>query len=424
MKRAHIVHVALDHDFVGADAIEGEDQVHTLLLSRRRAQEVPAELLARFERIGVLDIEGALDVECYERAVEQMITLAEGSVEEFGPPQAVVGLYEYATLPAARLREYFGVPGTDVATALRFRDKVLMKQALRGVVPVPRFLELDARTTPAALGAFCDAVAGPIVLKPTRQAASLGIEIFDDPAELLRRCAAAEAVAGFEVEEFVDGDVCHFDGVVRDGEIRLFSASRYLLGTCYSWFNVGGPLGSVVIDSPELVAKALEFARRALAALGLRDSAFHLEAFLVGDDDFVFLEVAGRVGGLPIPKHFATVYGVDLVGEAIAACLGGPADGGLRTHLDLQPPGVGASGYVHCALPGQGPRRVRAVHGLDDIPDSVVDAEIPAVGDVRRDGTGMACPAGTFILTGPSGAAVEKDIHRIVETYRLDTDAL
>lgn len=57
-----------------------------------------------------------------------------------GAPEVVVARSEADVLRAARLREVLGVPGQDFASALAFRDKVLMKSLLRERgVSVPEF---------------------------------------------------------------------------------------------------------------------------------------------------------------------------------------------------------------------------------------------------------------------------------------------
>ena len=143
-----------------------------------------------------------------------------------------MGLFEHTVYPAAVLRDHFGVPGTRPQVALRCRDKVEMKRALEGSdVVVPKFWPVQESTTAAELEQLLVGIPGRVVLKPRGQAGSAGVRAFDSVADLLDQAAGAGFENGYEVEEFVEGTVCHLDGVVRDGAVGFLSVSRYL-GTC------------------------------------------------------------------------------------------------------------------------------------------------------------------------------------------------
>ncbi|MEA2753206.1 MAG: hypothetical protein QOI41_7349, partial [Myxococcales bacterium] len=81
-----------------------------------------------------------------------------------GQPYRIVGILEAMMVNLAEARERFGVEGTSVKTATLFREKALMKDALRAAgLPVAHHTlvtcEADAR-------AFVERVGFPIVLKP------------------------------------------------------------------------------------------------------------------------------------------------------------------------------------------------------------------------------------------------------------------
>ncbi|QMV23041.1 hypothetical protein GQS52_16075 [Streptomyces sp. SCUT-3] len=142
--KQHVVHIGFHAS--EAHTVDFDADHVTVVMSRSSAARLPAELASRFARIAVLDLPDSDDLDTYDRAVDRMRELVAGLAAEFGPPAAIVALYEHTTLPAARLREHFGVPGTDVRTALLCRDKVPMKEALAGTgIRVPRFLAVGAR---------------------------------------------------------------------------------------------------------------------------------------------------------------------------------------------------------------------------------------------------------------------------------------
>ena len=98
------------------------------------------------------------------------------------------------------------MPGTTVEVASRFRDKVKMKDALAGSsIRLPRYLAVGS----GSLREFAGKLTGKVVLKPRSQAASMGVQVFASGDDLIRYAACHEISPGYEVEEFVEGAICH-----------------------------------------------------------------------------------------------------------------------------------------------------------------------------------------------------------------------
>ncbi len=164
----------------------------------------------------------------------------------------VVALSEGERLEAARLREWLGLPGDRSDKVAALRNKLWMKQAVAAAgLRVPRFVSLRA-----FLGCR-DRLPwqGKTVLKPHSGAASEDVAVFPSAAAaraaVLGFCSgiprldalqAVDACGDFEVEEYVEGPVLHFDGVVAGGTVFALAASRYL-NTCLDYAR-GAPLGS------------------------------------------------------------------------------------------------------------------------------------------------------------------------------------
>ncbi|GAA0499236.1 MULTISPECIES: ATP-grasp domain-containing protein [Streptomyces] len=416
--RSHVVHVGFAEQHI--DSIEfGEHQV-SLLVNRHLAEQMSPAARQRFARIGVLDVPHTLDFDAYDRALDQMIELVEEFAAELGPPTAVVAMYEQVTLPAARLRDHFGVPGVDTETALLCRDKVRMKEVMRSNgIRVPAFWAVDASTPYADLEKIAAAVPGRLVLKPQRQAGSFGIMVFRDGTEFLAHARDHGIPDDHEVEEFIDGDVCHVDGVVRDGEIRFLSASRYI-GDCLTFQNSEQHLSGVTFDDASTLARITDLTALVLKSLRLHTSTFHLELFRTPDDELIFLEIGNRFGGAYISDSIRAVYGVDLVRESVLACMGLPSEVGAVTSI-LDHEGVGASGWLYTALPESEPCVVKRIRGLDVCPDSVVLSEIPDIGQTLNDDIAVFPNTGKFALAGASSAEVERDIRRLAAAYAVET---
>ncbi len=416
--KQHVVHVGFHAS--EAHAVDFDADHVTAVMPRGSAARLPEELAARFARIALLDLPDSDDLDTYDRAFDRIRELVDQLAAEFGPPAAIVGMYEHTTLPAARLREHFGLQGTTVRTTMLCRDKVPMKEAMAAAgVRVPRFVAVGPDTGPAELEAFARQTPGRVVLKPRSQAASIGVHLLEDAAELLELAAAGMLKEGYEAEEFIAGPVYHIDGVVRDGTMRWFCASRYL-DTCFDFQHGDTPLAAVTPDDPALAERIRAFTMAVLEPLELRDSVIHLELFHTPDDELVFLEIGNRFGGAGISWHQRTVFGVDLARESVLACLGRPSEVRTpRTMMDHQDPL--SSGWLYMPLTAKEPVVVREVTGLDELPDSVLAASLPCVGDVLRTGGSVWPNTGGFLVGGRSSGEVEKDMARIANTYALTT---
>ncbi|MFJ8627131.1 acetyl-CoA carboxylase biotin carboxylase subunit family protein [Kitasatospora sp. NPDC093550] len=207
---------------------------------------------------------------------------------------------EYDLLPAALLREKFGIPGDLPGAVLPVRDKWLMRTlAERAGIPQPAFRSVEAfRADPPREGTY--------LIKPRLEASSTGIELGPADVVLERLDACPDPDAVF-VEEFVPGEIWHLDGCLRDGELVALVSSVYV-GDCLAYAH-GSPLGSAqTSDHPE----AVDLLRRTLAALGQRHGCFHFEAIREPDGRFRFLETASRIGGAGVAETFELRTGVDL----------------------------------------------------------------------------------------------------------------
>jgi hypothetical protein len=241
--------------------------------------------------------------------------------------ERVIALSEYDLLDAARLREWLAVGGPTTAEVILVHDKVAMKSVVREAgLRVPRFTGLaDFLGSPHAAN-----WQGRTVLKPLSGASSEDVMIFDALDDVTRALATrtsgvtrldghVQSVDAYEIEEFVSGDILHFDGLVANGEVVTLMASRYI-GTCLGYAK-GQPLGSYHFPMSD---GAQAWVAAALKAVGIRQGSFHLEAIESGDE-LVFLEVGNRVGGADVVATFEHATGVHLPSEELRLLLGEPS---------------------------------------------------------------------------------------------------
>lgn len=203
---------------------------------------------------------------------------------------------------------------------LCMRDKVVQKQLVReaGISTaqcqvIDRLTDVD-RT----------AVALPSVLKPLDGAGTKYTVRLTSAADLDTAVAEFSSVVEgpWLLESFTPGREFFVDAVVRDGEIRLCSVSRYL----HNMIDVrhGEMVGYLSVreaDQPEFYARTRAFVVGVLRALACQDAVIHLEIF---DDDgrFAFGECAARVGGGRIDKLVELAWGIDLHDEWARSVLG------------------------------------------------------------------------------------------------------
>jgi len=158
---------------------------------------------------------------------------------------------------------------------------------------------------------------GPTVLKPHLGASSVDVVIFDVSTAAYKSIANGHSgvaeldkdnpsLSNFEVEEFIDGPILHFDGLVRQGRVLVLDASEYV-GTCLRYAQ-GQPMGSFQINYSDSTRKWVE---RVLDAVQIHNGSFHLEA-IIHSGELVFLEVGNRVGGADVVATFELATNIHL----------------------------------------------------------------------------------------------------------------
>ncbi|MGW8378497.1 ATP-dependent carboxylate-amine ligase [Streptomyces sp. ODS28] len=293
---------------------------------------------------------------------------------------AVFARAEADVVRAARLRERLGLPGQHTASALAFRDKVVMKDHLAGAaVEVPAYERVESAHTVLD---FVERHGYPVVVKPVSESGSLGAAVIRDEAEL--DAYLADPWRGpSEVEAFVPGRMYHVDGLVTGGDVVFVHPFRYL-NDCLSFrrneWVANVPLSPRDPAYDRLVKAALSV----LEALPTpRQTAFHAEFWITPDDRLVFCEIAGRTGGGMISAMVRHAFGLDLDREWLYAECGLPTAAG-------DPVSSGAL----AALPAYRPAGALCIP-----PQSGVLERLPATGP----GSGQPACVRETVLTGAVG---------------------
>jgi hypothetical protein len=335
-----------------------------------------------------------------------------------GSLHAVHTDHEFAIIPAALLAHYYGAHGMPVATALLARDKWLQKRAVAAAgvaVPGHRLVPDEPRQRHHMLAR----ASYPALLKPTSSASGRHTSLVRDDAEAARALAAVAADAvdtdAFILETIVAAPELHIDGVVCAGTIAVLSVGRYRRNVLAARYDAA--VGSLLLDPRRhaaLYARVRSFTERTLAALRLRDGAFHLEAFDT-DDGLVFSECGARTGGSLIVALVRAKFGVDLRRAGLEVAVGRPppAPTGLRdaevgwTYL---PAGLGRILHVPTAA------QVRQQPGVR-YAETAAGEEFP----VQHGLVGVAQKAGLALVEAPTEAELEHRIDRLVKWFRSES---
>jgi biotin carboxylase len=230
----------------------------------------------------------------------------------------VVGLDEFDVLTAAAAREHLNLPGMSCSHAIRFRDKLTMRNvAHQAGIPCPEFVGVF---NAAQINNYLNSVRSPWIVKPRHEVSAFGI----------RKCETAEQVwkvltdlddlnnwrdhpTQFLIERFVEGRVFHVDSVVEDGKVVACGVSQY--GTTpFKVSHYGGVFTSSIVPYRSKERKELETLNRALLMAFKYDRGVSHAEFLQSEEtgELFLLEVACRVGGAYIANVLEHACGFNL----------------------------------------------------------------------------------------------------------------
>jgi len=205
-------------------------------------------------------------------------------------------LNEYWLETEARLRDDFNIPGIRVRDIRRFRHKSHMKRLFeKAGLPIGRG---KVCRSPRQLRDFVAKVGYPVVAKPDAGVGAAKTYKLETDADL-ERYLAEKLPVDYIVEEFLEGSLLTYDGLVdRHGEVVFASSFFYSIGVMES-VNLGLDIYYVITrDVPSDVEEA---GRAIVRTFGVRERPFHFEFFRLNDGSLVPLEVNMRPpGGLSV----------------------------------------------------------------------------------------------------------------------------
>lgn len=217
---------------------------------------------------------------------------------------------EYWLETDARIRTDFNVYGIKNDEIQNIRLKSRMKSLFaKAGVPVARWLLVK---TKAQASRFVQEVGYPVVAKPdggVGAAATFKIHSRDE----LDSFFAQKPDLPYIMEEFVEGDICTFDGLTdRAGNPVFYTSHRYSQGIMET---VNDALDVYYYSLRDIPPDLEEAGRRTLKAFNVRERFFHFEFFRTPNGQLVGLEVNMRPPGGLTMDMFNYANDIDLYRE-------------------------------------------------------------------------------------------------------------
>lgn len=234
------------------------------------------------------------------------------------PIDRVVGLDEFDVLTAARAREHLQISGISNSYALRFRDKLRMRNLASEIgIPCPDFVGVFNLE---GINDYLERTEAPWIVKPRTEVSAFGIrkcvtkdQVWDVLTDLDNRNTWRDHPSQFLIERFIEGKVYHVDSVIHNGKVVAAGVSEY--GTPpFAVSHQGGVFTTSIVNYRSPERKALEdLNRRLIEGFEYRQGVAHAE-FLqsAATGEFYLLEVAARVGGAYIANVLEQACGFNL----------------------------------------------------------------------------------------------------------------
>ncbi len=301
--------VCIASEFKGNEFFEecAEQNWHVTLITREKLLDSP---WAWASLSGAKTVPDDADIEDYVRAV--------ANVAGTHRIDRIVGIDEFDVLSAAKAREHLQIEGMSKSHALRFRDKLRMRNvASRARIACPEF---SALFNSGEINDFLEKTPAPWIIKPRTEVNAFGIrkcktkqQVWQTLSEIDRRNTWRDHPSQFLIERFIEGNVYHVDSVVAGGRIAASGISRY--GTTpMKVSHDGGVFTTSIVPYKSKERRTLErLNKKLLKIFGYEQGIAHAEFLECAETGkFYLLEVAARVGGAYIANVLEQASGFNL----------------------------------------------------------------------------------------------------------------
>lgn len=215
------------------------------------------------------------------------------------PYYFIIAPSETDILRAGKLRTLLKLPGQSYESALIFRDKILMKQQLQhSNIIVPFFSKVCSALDVLS---FVQSSSFPVIIKPCCGYGAVRTFLIKNDLELENFIKKPNVFGEFhnsdlEIEQYIDAEMYHIDGLVQNGAIVVSWPSR-CINTCLDMTR-NKPTGGYLLSAENPLTSELKaYTKKILNILPTpENTGFHLEVFY-HKKKIIFCEIASRIGG-------------------------------------------------------------------------------------------------------------------------------
>ena len=277
----------------------------------------------------------------------------------------VMAVDECSVIPTAYIAEAIGLQSIRPKSALKSRNKYLMRQAhLEFGVSIPDFRLVTRKDSMETARSLAGDVGYPVIIKPTLGAASEHVYKVNNDDEFLeylplvfngieQSCSSNEEVDGIDlgpnevlIESYLDRKEYALEAYVQDGELFIGSiADRLTLDSNIfdnDLYSTPSSLSAVEIEKIHVIVS------NAVKAQGLEACAVHAEVRYHQDVPHI-VEIGARIGGGSLFKMAQIAYKYEPVKVACRKALGLH----LQTGPSLEKTGLFAVGLTMITSSGE-----------------------------------------------------------------------
>ena len=254
---------------------------------------------------------------CSIRDKEEVLRIAQG----FKPDGIMIGACDTSVVTGAYICNALNLPGNTLDAAVNSTDKVKMLEAFQRAGVAHPFYQVVKKKD---IDSFSMDLPYPVISKPIDSAGGRGIQIIHG-SDMLKKSTLFSSMAGNSgdilIEEYMKGTEVSVEVLVVDGKPHVLQITDKITSGEPYFFEIGHSQPSVL--SAEVKEEITDLASRAVLAVGLKNSAAHVE-IMVTEQGPKMVELGARLGGDCITTYLidTSVSGIDMAQATIEMSLG------------------------------------------------------------------------------------------------------
>lgn len=248
---------------------------------------------------------------------------------------AVIPGFEYFVPVAAKLSEYFGLPGIDVATVLNLRDKSLMRKNLECAgINIPRYKIVASYDD---LKNAMNSIGFPAVCKPVDAAGSVLVKKVANNQQAYQAASPIlqneNKLWGYELsrsllyEQYIDGKEYSVEGIISRGKVKHCSITEKFVSDESEFIEIGH-----IVNPPldiNLAMHIKKYVENVISVLKPDNCPFHAELRIASNGEPFLMEIAARLPGDKIGDLISLATNNNFFDDIYHAYLG------ESNHLDI-----------------------------------------------------------------------------------------